>query len=544
MRSYILLLCACFPLAAQIRDLATTNDGAVLYFSTSYRLKGSSDVGYSKIFRYTNSEFQLFREIELIPNYSGSDTNFYLAVRPSVSGDGRTVVYTASRNCYGGSHCVFFVSHQGFLAVAGGVDQNLTTGMLTLSPDGRYVLISGIGGAYEPYDVAFSDLTQGAIVNLGGLSALPIGDGRQGIAKGGTVLLADSQGPFLWNEGQVQRLSFARSPIQARMSADARMIVYEAAPPAYELHSFDVLTGRDLVLASSSAGEDGFHPSLTADGSLVAYVLHNQLVVSGTRSPSWFRLLTAPEGITEEIIAGDGNVVYAATRFDRLLRAYVASGLVTELSAAVAHVLIAGGALVPGARLDLFVPSAPIGATDPAILTSAGKAPIIARSATSVTFQIPWEAKGDSTVQFVVPANPSQFEEVKEPSLAPAAAYFYTMPPYALAAHQDFRSLVSEQSPAKPGEIIHLYFTGLGAVTPRIATGAVTPLSPLYRLQTPPVCQFQEANRSVDATILFAGLAPGFIGVDQVDLQIPSGLTTTYPLLNCGSGIASIPVAP
>jgi uncharacterized protein (TIGR03437 family) len=144
----------------------------------------------------------------------------------------------------------------------------------------------------------------------------------------------------------------------------------------------------------------------------------------------------------------------------------------------------------------------------------------------------------------VVPANPSQFEEVKEPSLAPAAAYFYTMPPYALAAHQDFRSLVSEQSPAKPGEIIHLYFTGLGAVTPRIATGAVTPLSPLYRLQTPPVCQFQEANRSVDATILFAGLAPGFIGVDQVDLQIPSGLTTTYPLLNCGSGIASIPVAP
>ncbi len=55
-----------FCLTAQIQDLATTDDGSVLYFSTPYRLKGSSDVGYSKIFRYTDNEFQLFREIALI----------------------------------------------------------------------------------------------------------------------------------------------------------------------------------------------------------------------------------------------------------------------------------------------------------------------------------------------------------------------------------------------------------------------------------------------------------------------------------------------
>jgi len=203
-RPSVLLLCSSFCLTAQIQDLATTDDGAVLYFSTPYRLRGSSDVGYSKIFRYTDNEFQLFREIAFMS--FGPDTNFYLAVRPSVSGDGRTVVYTASRNCFGGSHCLYFAYDQGFLASATGTDKNLVPGMLTLSPDGRNVLFSAMGGQTEPYDVGWSDLSQQAVVSLAGLHALPIGDGRQGIASGGTVLLSDSQGPLLWNQGHTQRL--------------------------------------------------------------------------------------------------------------------------------------------------------------------------------------------------------------------------------------------------------------------------------------------------------------------------------------------------
>jgi hypothetical protein len=215
MRFSFLLLYFCCCLTAQIQDLATTDDGTVLYFSTPYRLKGSSDVGYSKIFRDTDNEFQLFREIALIPNYYGSDSNFYLARRPSVSGDGRTVVYTASRNCVGGSHCIFFFYSQGLVAGVGGVDKIVADGMLTLSPDGRYVLIHATD-TYPRYYVAWSDLSQGTIVNLGGVSALPIGDERQGIANGGTVLLSDSQGALLWNQGTY---SGFRSPQRPRRRA-------------------------------------------------------------------------------------------------------------------------------------------------------------------------------------------------------------------------------------------------------------------------------------------------------------------------------------
>ena len=540
MRISALLLCISSCLTAQIQDLATTDDGTVLYFSTPYRLKGSTDVGYSKIFRYTNGEFQLFREIALAPE--PPDTNFYLARRPSVTGDGSTVVYTASRNCVGGSHCVFFSYDQGFVAGVGGVDKFLAYGMLTLSPDGRYVLIHATRTYATPYYVAWGDLSQGAIVDLAGLSAVPIGDERQGIANGGTVLLSDSQGPLLWNQGNIQRLSFLAPPTQARLSADAKEIVYETAPLGgpYELHSYDVATGQDLALAIGSAAP--FHPSLTKDGSLVAYVLNNQLVVQGTHTLAAFDLISAADGITDVVISGNGNLVYAVTGSDRLLRADVTSRAVTELSAAVPRIQIISGALVPGARIDLSVSGAPASAPDPAIESGAGAAPIIARSPSAVAFQIPWGAVAGSTVKLFVPGNPSAFEEDDDNQLQGAIPQFYTLPvsgvvspPYALAAHQDFSALVTDQNPAKIGEFIHLYFTGLGMVAPAIATGTAAPIGLLYRVVTPFSCQFSQASGVLSADILFAGLAPLFTGIEQVDMQIPSGLTVTHPTLSCTS---------
>ena len=564
MRFSILLLCISYCLNAQIQDLATTDDGKVLYFSTPYRLKGSSDVGYSKIFRYTDNEFQLCREIALISE--SPDTNFYLARHPSVSGDGRTLVYTASRNCIGGSHCIFFVYNQGLVTGAGGVDQDLSPGILTLSPDGRYVLISSMGGPFESNSVAWSDLSKGTVVNLMDLSV--IGDGRQSIANGGTVLLSDGQGALLWNQGHIQRLSFSAAPTQARLSADLQEIVYEAAPAGgnYELHSYHVATGQDLILATgpgAPADSRGlgsyFHPSLTKDGYLVSHVQNKQVRVQATHTLTVLSLVSSSAGFTDVVISGNGNVVYAVTGSDRLLRADTTSGAVTELSAAVPRIQIVDGVLVPGARIDLSVSGAPASATDPAILSEAGPAPIIARSTAAVTFQIPWEAQAGSTVKLFVPGNPSIFEEDDDNPLLGAVPQFYTLPmggpiypPYALAAHQDFSALVTDQNPAKIGEILHLYFTGLGTVAPAIATGIAAPIGPLYRLVTPFSCQFEQGSLFLPAEILFAGLAPLFIGVEQVDMRVPSGLTVSNPQVVCTStdrlgtitNYAQIPVRP
>jgi uncharacterized protein (TIGR03437 family) len=84
------------------------------------------------------------------------------------------------------------------------------------------------------------------------------------------------------------------------------------------------------------------------------------------------------------------------------------------------------------------------------------------------------------------------------------------------AINQD-GSLNSKLKPAAKGTVVSVYVTGLGAVSPAVAAGAVTPSSPLSNL-TGGAGAFVGG---VPATVLFSGLAPGLVGVYQINLQIP-----------------------
>jgi len=83
--------------------------------------------------------------------------------------------------------------------------------------------------------------------------------------------------------------------------------------------------------------------------------------------------------------------------------------------------------------------------------------------------------------------------------------------------------------PAVPGEIVHLYLTGLGPVDRPILTGAVTPGGKVFRATTPLECRITEfipgdGTSDVPLEILFACLAPGFVALNQLDIRLPSTL--------------------
>jgi uncharacterized protein (TIGR03437 family) len=110
--------------------------------------------------------------------------------------------------------------------------------------------------------------------------------------------------------------------------------------------------------------------------------------------------------------------------------------------------------------------------------------------------------------------------------LSPVLASVFTMPSsgYAIAAHENFGSLITPDQPARAGEIIHLYAQGLGPVTPSVEDGNPAPSSPLSRTQNAVTCELSNGSLRTPADVLFSGLAPGLVGIYQLDVRLSEQL--------------------
>jgi uncharacterized protein (TIGR03437 family) len=93
--------------------------------------------------------------------------------------------------------------------------------------------------------------------------------------------------------------------------------------------------------------------------------------------------------------------------------------------------------------------------------------------------------------------------------------------------------------PVKPGEYISIYCTGLGDVNNRPALGSPPSVPVAATLATPTV-----TIGGIPATVSFSGLAPGFVGLYQVNVQIPAGITPgdAVPLALTISSLPANPV--
>ena len=91
--------------------------------------------------------------------------------------------------------------------------------------------------------------------------------------------------------------------------------------------------------------------------------------------------------------------------------------------------------------------------------------------------------------------------------------------------------------PAKPGEFLSIYCTGLGDVSNRPVLGAASPSSPLAATLAPPTVTIGGVN----APVQFSGLAPGFVGLYQVNVTVPGGVApgSGVPLVLTIGGVPS-----
>jgi uncharacterized protein (TIGR03437 family) len=167
-------------------------------------------------------------------------------------------------------------------------------------------------------------------------------------------------------------------------------------------------------------------------------------------------------------------------------------------------------------------------------------APILYASSTQLNLQVPWELQGQPTMSITVTANSISTELGVVPlGLADPGIFSLGAPQGGQGAIESVAgSVVDANSPAHAGDYIQIFATGLGAVTNQPRTGAAAPAIPLLSY----VISYPTATvGGVPAPVYFAGLPPGFIGLYQVNVQVPQGVAPgdAVPVVLSAAGIAS-----
>jgi adhesin/invasin len=215
--------------------------------------------------------------------------------------------------------------------------------------------------------------------------------------------------------------------------------------------------------------------------------------------------------------------------------------------------------LVPGALASLFginladasaaasVVPLPRELAGVKVLVGGIEAPLVSVNAGAdydqINFQVPLELSGFSYVEVVVLSG-GALSAPEGIAVAPAVPALFTRnfsgAGVVAALHADYTEITAER-PARTGETVLLYATGLGEVSPAPPSGhGATGLS---RLVTAPEVLF--GGRA--ARVGFAGLAPGYPGLYQLNVVIPDGLPAGEAAVELrAEGIASAegPVIP
>ena len=87
----------------------------------------------------------------------------------------------------------------------------------------------------------------------------------------------------------------------------------------------------------------------------------------------------------------------------------------------------------------------------------------------------------------------------------------------AIAEASDY-SLIGPSNPAIAGEPLVLYVTGLGPLDIDLVDGYGSPSSPPFAETVDP---FQVVVDGEDCSVFFSGLAPGFVGLYQINFYVP-----------------------
>jgi uncharacterized protein (TIGR03437 family) len=152
-----------------------------------------------------------------------------------------------------------------------------------------------------------------------------------------------------------------------------------------------------------------------------------------------------------------------------------------------------------------------------------------------INFQVPWEVASGPMANITIESNTATSASLSVPVLAAQPGIFnYTAggDTFGAILHANFQ-LANTANPAKAGETVLIYCTGLGAVSSPPADGAAG--NGQETTATPTV-----TIGGTKAFVSFSGLAPTFVGLYQINAEVPaSAASGNQPVVVTLAGASS-----
>jgi uncharacterized protein (TIGR03437 family) len=534
--SLILRLCALLlaglPVAAQFAELASTDDGRQLYFSSTLQLAGKvPDRGESRIYRVAEEGISLFAERGPLGSLNSFSSGFG-ARSPRVSGDGQTVGLTLGDICPNETPCITTVNR---VEVRGRYNRVLGTGSLALSRNGRWALAIPTSGPLIP---GFTPTATRINLETGDSVPVPLPPSKAPLvlASDGSVLVERG----LWRDGSVTPFTLSGAVAPWGISDNAKTLIYRVLPdlsddPRQQIVARNLATGRDVVLDSRLIADSISLPlSLSNDGQ---WLLCRVIKPSANEGPAFLAntstgestplALPSDELVVDGTLSGNGNWIFLVTTRGRIVRISRQGNEVATLVPSTPYMSLPRFGVSPGAfiKLPATFSSMPVEDLRGRIFLNDQPLPVLFNGP-ELGLQVPWEVNRSGEMLFHMDiVTDSPFLQRQLVTIAPMAPAFLPADPGVPSAlgfkavRGDFSGLLT--SAPKPGEIFVIYATGLGAVQGTPRTGEPTPLDRVFPIAGIFRCSF--FPYATEAETLFAGLAPGTTGIYQVNFRMPQG---------------------
>ena len=155
------------------------------------------------------------------------------------------------------------------------------------------------------------------------------------------------------------------------------------------------------------------------------------------------------------------------------------------------------------------------------VMVNGAPAPLYYVSPGQINFQMPSNVPiGSARVEVNVGGQQLSSFEAQTVMLTAVDPGLYVNGSRAAALNPDLTPHTTA-TPQPAGAVLAFYITGQGAVKPAIPDGSPAPAAPLSMLEGTTLATIG----GQPAEVTFAGLSPGFVGLAQINVRIPLGLS-------------------